>query len=183
VTDTRIDGQTTANPTGPVIFLGDSITAAGDWSSWFSGLDVHNFGVGGDTTSDVLQRLEPIIDLRPSVVIVMIGTNDIGMRATVEQVVRGVENILVTLHREVPDLRIIVQSVLPRERERGEIVHQTNIHLRQFAPTVKAEFIDLWPTFAEDDGELKPEFSDDRLHLNDAGYAAWVEALRPVISA
>ena len=166
-----------------MIFLGDSITAAGDWANWFSGLDVHNFGVGGDTTKDVLERLEPVIELRPSAVIVMIGTNDIGMRATVEQVVRGLENILFTLHRELPDTALIVQSVLPRERERAEIVRQTNIHLRQFAPTVKADFVDLWPVFADGNGGLKSEFSDDRLHLNDAGYTAWVESLRPVITA
>ncbi len=39
----------------------------------------------------------------------------------------------------------------------------------------------LWPTMALADGELNPTFSDDRLHLNDAGYEAWLTELRPAL--
>ncbi|MDQ1512258.1 MAG: hypothetical protein QOC59_100 [Microbacteriaceae bacterium] len=167
---------------GPVVFLGDSLTEAGHWADYFPELDVVNAGRSGDTTADVYDRLSEVIERKPATVVVMVGTNDFGLRATVEQVVRGTENILFTLHRELPSLRVIVVSVLPRERERSEWIHQVNIHVRQFAPTVKATFLDLWPVFAEEDGELKPQYSPDRLHLNDAGYAAWAEHLRPLLT-
>lgn len=184
VTDARpatAAGQSDA--AGPVVFLGDSLTEAGRWDEYFPGLDTVNAGRAGDTTADVQDRLAEVIERRPSVVVVMVGTNDFGLRATVEQVVRGTENILWTLHRELPDARVIVASVLPRERERAEWIRQVNIHVRQFAPTVKAEFLDLWPQFAEEDGELNTAFSSDRLHLNDDGYAAWADALRPLLPA
>jgi lysophospholipase L1-like esterase len=164
---------------GPVVFLGDSLTESGRWDELFPQLTTVNAGRAGDTTADVQDRLGEVIALAPSVVVVMVGTNDFGLRATVEQVVRGTENILWTLHHELPGTRIVVVSVLPRERERAEWIRQVNIHVRQFAPSVKAEFVDLWPAFAEEDGELSPRFTTDRVHLNDDGYAAWADALRP----
>jgi lysophospholipase L1-like esterase len=180
VTDAR--STSSAGPAGtggPVVFLGDSLTEAGAWEQYFPDLDVVNAGRSGDTTADVQDRLDDVIARRPSVVVVMVGTNDFGLRATVEQVVRGTENILWALHHALPETRILVVSVLPRERERSEWIKQVNIHVRQFAPTVKAEFIDLWPQVAAEDGELSPRYTNDRLHLNDAGYAVWADAVRP----
>lgn len=166
---------------GPLVFLGDSLTEGGPWESVITDRQVVNAGRGGDTTADVEERVDEVIALVPAVVVLMVGTNDLGHRATVEQVVRGNENVLFRLRHELPDARLIVCSVLPRERERGEWIRQVNIHVRQFAPTVKADFLDLWPVFAEEDGELKPDFTSDRLHLTDAGYGAWLEQLRPLL--
>ena len=177
----RMTGPANASERSRVLFLGDSLTEQNDWAAAFPDLDVVNAGRGGDTTADALDRLDQVVAAAPDVVVIMFGTNDLGRRATVEQVVRGLENIMVTLHRDLPDARLVAQSVLPREKERGALVHQTNIHLRQFAPTVKADYVDLWPRFADEDGQLKPEFSVDGLHLNAAGYAAWSEELRPLL--
>lgn len=183
MTDARTTAATDSATAGPVVFLGDSITEAGAWQEYFPHLDVVNAGLSGNTTADVQDRLDEVIERHPSIVVVMVGTNDFGLRATVEQVVRGIENILWTLRHALPDTRLIVVSVLPRERERSEWIKQVNIHVRQFAPAVKAEFLDLWPQVAEDDGELSPRYSGDRLHLNEAGYAVWVDALRPHLTA
>ncbi|HEY0375276.1 MAG TPA: GDSL-type esterase/lipase family protein [Amnibacterium sp.] len=184
MTDARSASSTDPAVTaGPVVFLGDSLTEAGSWEEYFPELDVVNAGRSGDTTADVQDRLGDVIERRPSTVVVMVGTNDFGLRATVEQVVRGTENILWTLHHALPETRILVVSVLPRERERSEWIKQVNIHVRQFAPTVKAEFLDLWPQVAEEDGELSPRYTSDRLHLNEAGYAVWADALRPHLAA
>jgi lysophospholipase L1-like esterase len=167
-------------PAGPLLLLGDSLTEAGPWQDAFPDLEVLNAGVSGDTTADITQRLDTVVAGHPSTVVVMAGTNE-SRRATVEQVVRGLEDILFQLRHELPAARLIVCSVLPRERERADWIREVNIHVRQFAPTVKAEFLDLWPVFAEDDGELRQDFTSDRLHLTDEGYAAWVEELRALI--
>lgn len=164
-----------------VLFLGDSLTEGGRWAEEFPDLDVRNFGVSGNTTQDILDRLDDVIAAQPATVVLMAGTNDLAWRRSVEQTVRNLESILWRLHHELPSSRLIVQSVLPRDRERADEVKQINIHLRQFAPTVKAQWLDLWPVFADDDGEVRPSYSDDRLHLTEAGYAAWVEALRPLL--
>ena len=43
-------------------FVGDSITAAGAWQEWFADVDARNFGVDGDTTDGLLERLDEVIE-------------------------------------------------------------------------------------------------------------------------
>lgn len=171
--------------TGPILFVGDKLTESGAWSEWLPDLDVVNLGRAGDTTADVLDRLDDILQRQPSAVVLLIGTNDLSHRASVEQVVRGTEEILYKLRHELPHTRLIVQSVLPRERERADDIHEVNIHLRQYAaaPSVKGEFVDLFALLSDEDGVLQPEYTTDGLQLNESGYRIWLDALRPVLAA
>lgn len=164
-------------------FVGDSLTEAGRWEEWFPDDDVMNFGVAGDTTDDLIERLPQIIEARPNTVVLLIGTNDLAWRRTVEHVVRNIETILVTLRHELPEAQILVQSVMPRDRESADMVRKINTHLWQFAPSVRAQYLDLWPLLALPDGEVNPEFSHDRLHLTDRGYQAWLSELKPALEA
>ena len=179
--ETTTDGERAMRPT---IFLGDSITEAGRWTEWFPELETQNMGIGGETTDDVIARLQDVIDAEPETVVVLVGTNDIGRRRrSAEYIGRNIETILVELRKNLPEARIILQSVMPRTKDYAKSVHEINVHIRQFAAvaTVKAEWLDLWPVLADDEGSLAESFSDDGLHLNEAGYSAWVEALRPVL--
>ncbi|CAN5169987.1 hypothetical protein BH09ACT1_BH09ACT1_26360 [soil metagenome] len=164
-----------------VVFLGDSLTKNGDWNDWFPDIEALNFGVGGDTSEDVLARIDSVIEAQPDEIVLLIGTNDLGLRRSVESLVRNTQSILVELRRALPGSRLLLQSVLPRGREFADRIREANIHLRQFSATTHAQFLDLWPALALDDGELNPIYSDDRLHLNDAGYEAWLQELRPAL--
>ncbi len=164
-----------------VVFLGDSITASGDWASWFPDVDAVNLGVSGDTTDDLLARLDAVIAEAPDDISLLVGTNDLGHRLSVEHLVRNIQSLLVDLRRELPGTRLLLQSIMPRGAEFAEQVQEANIHLWQFAPTVHAQYLDLWPALAADDGALRAEYSDDGLHLTPAGYEAWLVELRPAL--
>ena len=168
-------------PRGSLLFLGDSLTAAGDWAAWFPEHDVLNHGSAGDTTDMIVARLGSVVEARPDAIAYMAGTNDLAVRKSVEHLVRNIEYSLVAIRRDLPGVRMLLQSILPRGREFAELIRDANRHLRQFAPNVRAQYLDLWPTFAQDDGEIRPEFSDDRLHLSENGYQAWLSELRPAI--
>ena len=168
-------------PRGSILFLGDSLTAAGDWSAWFPEHHVLNHGSSGDTTDMIVARLGAVVEARPDAIAFMAGTNDLAMRKSVEHLVRNIEYSLVAIRRDLPGVRMLLQSILPRGREFASLIQDANRHLRQFAPNVRAQYLDLWPTFAQEDGEIRPEFSDDRLHLSEQGYEAWLSELRPAI--
>jgi lysophospholipase L1-like esterase len=164
-----------------IAFLGDSITAHGDWEQWFPDRETINLGVSGDTTDHVVARLDSVVQSHPDAIVLLVGTNDLGLRKSVEHLVRNIEYLLVTLRRDLPGTRMLVQSILPRAREFAPQIQDANRHLRQFAPTVRAQYLDLWPAFALEDGEIDPRFSEDRLHLTAAGYEAWLAELKPAI--
>ncbi|WP_308468329.1 GDSL-type esterase/lipase family protein [Rathayibacter soli] len=160
-------------------FVGDSITAGGHWEDWFPSESTLNFGVSGSTTDDVIERIPDVVAAMPTCVVLMVGTNDLAWRRSSEYIVRNIETILARLRQGLPASYLLVQSVLPRERDYANVIKDINRHLRQFAPSLRAQYLDLWPVFALEDGSLNPEYSADSLHLEDAGYDAWLAELRP----
>lgn len=168
---------------GKVLFIGDSIIQAGAWDEWLTESTVIDEGVGGATTADVVARLSEFVAQQPDTVVLLIGTNDLAWHRTTEHVVRNIETVVATLRRDLPDVRILVISVLPRGHEFAPQIREINRHLWQFAPTAHAGYLDLWPVFAGEDGGLLEQYSPDGLHLNDDGYHAWREALGPALEA
>jgi lysophospholipase L1-like esterase len=165
-----------------VVFVGDDATRAGDWAAWFPEDDVINLGVDGDTTATLAERIDDVIQSGPDSVVLLIGTNDFTGRRSVEQVVRGVESLLVAMRRELPGTRLLLQSILPRGAELAPRIRDANRHLRQFSSTVRAQYLDLWPALADESGDaIRAEFVDERGRLTAEGYEAWLAELRPGI--
>lgn len=164
-----------------IVFLGDSITASGDWSSWFPEIEAVNLGISGNTTDDLLARLDEVVAAEPDDIALLIGTNDLGRRLSVEHLVRNIQLLLVELRRALPGTRMLLQSIMPRGAVFAEPLREANIHLWQFAPTVRAQYLDLWPALAGQDGQIRAEYSEDLLHLTEAGYQAWLAELRPAL--
>jgi len=67
------------NP-GKVLFIGDSLTVGGPWGSGELCLNANfrNFGVGGEGTTEVLQRIDGILAENPKVIFLAIGINDLN---------------------------------------------------------------------------------------------------------
>jgi lysophospholipase L1-like esterase len=166
---------------GVVVFVGDGLSAAARWEERFTEFEVHNLGVSGDTTDEVIARLDHVAEIDPDAVVLQVGTNDVGWHRSDEYIVRNIETILCTLRKQLPAARLLVQSVPPREAAFMPVIRSINRHLRQFSPTVKARYLDLWPVLADPDGKLSTEWSADSLHLTEAGYDVWHAALRPAL--
>ena len=66
---------------GQIVFIGDSITDGCALNDYYKNLPlaVYNRGIGGDTTSGVLERLKlSLFDIKPSKIVMLIGINDIN---------------------------------------------------------------------------------------------------------
>lgn len=164
-----------------IALLGDGLTAAGDWQAWLPQEHVAVVADPRHTSADLMALLPTIVTLSPDDVLLNIGSRDFELRHSVEYVVRNVELFLATLRRELPGTRTLVQSIMPREREMAAHIVDANRHLRQFSSTVRAQYLDLWPALALEDGELDPQYSEDRSSLNAVGYEAWLGELHPAI--
>src|SRR5215212_6349397 len=97
--------------TAEIVMLGDSLTEWGNWHELVPGFRVINRGIAGDTSSGVLDRLQEVIDRRPKVVFVMIGTNDIGL-VPPETLLRNLREIVTRLRDA--SITTVAQSILFR---------------------------------------------------------------------
>jgi lysophospholipase L1-like esterase len=170
-----------APPTGRVVFLGDSITQYGIWEDLFPELPTTNRGIGGETTSDLLERLDAAIQ-EPLAVSLLIGTNDLhGPRRgrAVPGIAARTEEIVRRIRERAPEAPLLVNSVMPRTSFFAPRIRQLNELYREIAERHGATYVDLWPALADPSGHLRPEFTADNLHLAPAGYLAWAQVLRP----
>lgn len=162
-------------------FVGDDLVRDGDWEAWFPDRATVNLGANDDTTDDLIARKEVIVASRPGSLVLLIGTNDLSRKRSVEHLVRNVQYLMVSLRKELPGARLLLHSILPREAERAPEVRDANRHLRQFSPSINAHYLDLWPALALPDGSLNPDLARDGLHLNDDGYRLWRAELEPAL--
>jgi lysophospholipase L1-like esterase len=167
---------------GDVVFLGDSITAKGAWQRWFPELSVYNLGIGGDTSTGVLGRLDQALD-QPAMVCLMIGTNDLGDGTAAKQILANVQTIITTIGRRSPGTRIVVQSVTPRTAELAQAIRLLNSGIEELTVRSGATWVELFDLMADEHGAIRRQFSDDHLHLTPAGYAVWLDVIRPLVVA
>ena len=164
-----------------LIFVGDSITAAGPWVAAFPNRRVLNAGVPGYTTVDLLAQLPSLRRDQPHTYVLMAGINDLRQGARAEFVAQRLA--LIRQQLATPGQRLIQVSTLPCQiRSCGaaalvEVDHLNRLLRRQ---TPAADFLDLTPSFLDAQG-LRPAFSIDGLHLNRAGYDQWLQRLRPLL--
>lgn len=163
-------------PDADVVFLGDSITEFGLWNEWFPDVSVANRGVAGDTTAGILRRLHSSVGTQRALSL-LAGTNDIAQGVPSERIAANVDTILERIAVAAPETKVVINSVMPRAAGFSDTVRDVNDKLRLIATKHGATYVDLWPAFADERGQIRPEFSLDRLHLTGEGYRAWVGVL------
>jgi lysophospholipase L1-like esterase len=84
--------------------------------------------------------------------------------------------LLKRVREKRPDLRIVVQSVLPTRgmhAKQNAPVVEFNQRLKRLAPKYNCTFLDLHSLLRDADGQLKAEFTEDGLHLTEPAYLVW----------
>lgn len=167
--------------------LGDSITQQLEWQDAFPGLRVVNRGIGSDTTAGILARLDSVAATKARSVSIMAGANDAGKAdCTPEGVAENFRAILTELHERLPGAALIVNSMLPTSAShppRSEDIQAINRELKALCEEMGVVYLDMFSDFADENGDLKQEYSLDGIHLTPAGYALWLSYLGPAVSA
>jgi len=176
-----------------VVFLGDSITqgwedeGASVWKDRIAPLGALQIGVGGDRTEHVLWRLTeaPLAPLAPRAIVLMIGTNNLGHGSSnAEQTLLGIRRVVAVLREQCPRSTILLLDVFPRGERlnpmRGDVA-QINQALTRLDDGTHVRFVRVGDRFVEPDGSIKKETMPDFLHLSEAGYRTWGDAIVPEI--
>ena len=168
---------------GDIVLLGDSLTEQGLWNEWFPALPVRNRGIGGDSTGGLLARVTTDTTPGLAAAFVLIGTNDLVLGVSDDEIVGNIRAILKRLRTDSPEAEIYLQSILPRKEKFAERIRTLNERLKLVCPDEGAVWIDLWPAFVDEVSALRAEYTLDDLHLTGRGYASWVKILRPLLAA
>jgi lysophospholipase L1-like esterase len=172
-----------------VVFLGDSITEG--WKSLdpdFFVPDILDRGISGQTTAQMLVRFRAdVLDLRPQVVHIMAGTNDIAGNtgATSLAIIQGNMMSMVEQAR-CHGITVILASIPSaaqfawrQDIQPAATIAAMNAWLRSYAEREHIVFVDYYSALSDGRGGLKSSLSDDGVHPNAAGYAV----MRPLARA
>ena len=179
-------------------FLGSSnIRLWHTLSSDFPGINAINRGVGGACLAEVAEFAPRLVaPVKPSVIVVSAGTNDVAAGATAEDVQNAFARLIQNVRRDLPDVKIVFLSIAPSIGRWDQVDRQreANRAVQAFVESGQAEgvsFIDTSSAFLGSDGKPAPEcFLDDLQHpstICNGRRAAIVRAsalfMRPVGSA
>jgi lysophospholipase L1-like esterase len=138
-----------------------------------------NQSISGETTAQMLGRLHYFANTRPDTIHVMAGINDLKNGATDAEVTRNLHQMLTQLRQQHPQAKLIVHSILPTRWGNlpSDRIARVNHHLAYLARQQGATFVDLQPSFADAQGQLRRELTTDGLHLSPQGYETWQATL------
>lgn len=178
-----------------VVFFGDS--RARDWPApAAAGFAFLNRGIGGNTTRQVLERIEEqIAPLNPRAILLQVGINDLKMIplepenrdaivARCKDTIRDIVEKLAGLGASVILTTIFPTGEPPADRVwSGEVaiaVVEVNAYLRSLAGG-RVTLLDAHAALVGEDGKTLPGYSRDLMHLNNTGYARLNAMLAPVL--
>ncbi len=150
--------------------------------SVFSQFDVVNAGFGGSCFSDLWSLRDSLIyALRPEVLLIYEGDNDLADGVLENDILATAERLLHELSVQLPQTAVVVLApkASPARYHLAPSYLHLNEGLKQVAGRHGAIWVDFWGAQHTETGALRNDlFLADGVHLNDQGYAAWVRELR-----
>ena len=172
------------------VFMGDSITdfwQQARFGGFFPGKNYVDRGISAQTTPQMLVRFRPdVIALKPRVVVILAGTNDIAGN-TGPMSNEDIQNNLASMAElaKASNIRVVLSSITPvsayhaapnqppqTTRRPVERIKAINEWMKSYAAANKHVYLDYYSAMIDSTGMLKTELSEDDLHPNAAGYTA-----------
>ena len=164
-----------------IVFMGNSITDA--WSivspDFFTGKPYLNRGISGQTTPQMLVRFrQDVIDLKPKVVIILAGINDIAGNtgpASLEMIEDNLSSMAQLA--KANGIKVVLCSVLPAYSfpwkpgiDPVPKVTDLNKWIKSYAGKNNFIYVDYYEALADERKGLPEKYSKDGVHPNAAGY-------------
>lgn len=181
-----------------LMFVGDSLTAGWNmpgfgtnvWNQYYAGRNAMDAGIRGDETQSLLWRLEHgnLDNVRPKLVVLMIGTNNLSASDSPANVASGVQAVLNVLRARLPESKILLMGILPRGETANDPLRQevaaTNSRLVDMADGKTVYYMDIGQSLLGADGRFLPGVVfPDFTHLTQSGYEIWASQIEPTVKS
>ena len=173
-----------------IFLIGNSIIASADWPDLLNNINAVNLGSPGITTLDAVMNVEKLLPENPKSAFIMLGVNDIKVKAPWEVVYQNFYNLIYTFKSLSPKTKIFIISVLPTnylnfnkyDIDNSEIIN-LNKSLKNMSNKYNLNFINCYEDFLNQNGDLDENLTYDGLHLNQKGYAKLASWIKPNIDS
>lgn len=164
-----------------VVFMGDSITQIWNLQKSFPGEPYINRGISGQTSMQMLIRFrQDVIDLKPKVVLILAGTNDLAQN-TGPETLEDIENNLMSMAQlaRANGIRAVLCSVLPSVhywwhpelKDPAPRIVALNKWIKAYAAKQDYVYVNYYSAMADSAGGLPHNLSHDGVHPSAAGFA------------
>lgn len=168
-----------------ILFTGSSsIRMWNSVQSDFPNYNIVNRGFGGSQASDLLYYFDQLIlPYNPKKIFIYEGDNDLSDGKSSEQIVATMDSLIRLIHQKI-STKVAVYIISPKpSTSRWHLRDQYiefNKRMSESASSKKnVYFIDVWTPALDAEGVVvKDIFLEDGLHMNQKGYAIWVNVIR-----
>jgi lysophospholipase L1-like esterase len=175
-------------PQHAVLFVGSSSIRL--WTTIttdFPGVPTINRGFGGSVIADSTYYADRmIVPYHPRLIIFYAGDNDIAEGLTPQQVIADFKAFVARVRRDLPNVAIAYLSIKPSVARVAmwPQMRAANDGIAHWTRTQKdVTFVDLTAKMLDAQGKPRSELlREDGLHMRPAGYAIWIDALKPVLA-
>ena len=177
-----------------IIFIGDSIVEYYPLQELLrTAKTIVNRGIRGYQTRLLLENLDAhLYGDTVDQIVLLIGTNDIGKDIPMNDALDNLERVIQSIAREYPLSQIKLLSILPvneGEEYKQTVYIRTNEKIREWNQAYEAlasaymqvDFLPIYDSLTDSEGQLKSAYTTDGLHLSVAGYQALSEVLKGVL--
>ncbi len=171
-----------------VVFMGNSITIG--WSAsqpeFFEGKPYINRGISGQTTPQMLVRFrQDVLDLKPKVVVILAGTNDIAGNTGPSTLQMIADNLMSMAElAEANGIKVVLCSVLPAYDYPwrpglmpNEKIPALNTMIKDYASAKGFIYLDYFSAMTDGENGMKKDLGSDGVHPNKKGY----ELMAPLV--
>ena len=166
-----------------IVFFGDSITSGYKIEEFYPKNNVINSGTGGDTTENLLERMEDVYKYNPSKVFILIGINDLNRGKSIDEILDNIQRIVNNIKTNRKCTNIYIESVYPINRNvfedkdysfnndiSNDTIKELNDRLSNLCKENSIQYIDVYNNLIDSEGNLKEDYTKEGLHLTDLGY-------------
>lgn len=187
---------------GQILFVGSSLMEQFPVNELLMDLQlpytVYNRSIGGFTTTELMEVLDVCVyDLRPAHIFINIGTNDLnGPEYSLSGLMERYEAILTAIKEHLPEAKLHLLAYYPMSEKvaaknpmmadilqyrNNARVSEANGAVKALAEKMGAQFLNCNAGITDGEGNMKPEYTIEGMHMYGDGYYHVLEALLPTL--
>lgn len=194
------DGEIYPINSDDIVILGNNLVGGAEWHELLDNPHVKSRNTWPDVINSLPALAKQIASRQPRAIILQSSYNmpdslpkgaNLGADFDADIIAAKMQEAIDAIRQASPDTQILIQSLIPVNstyekyatfKGTAKKVKAANKKLQKLAKKNKVTWVDVYPAMADENGELKAQYTNDGFKLMGRGYSAWSEVLKPYLN-